>query len=106
MGIAVHKKDTMRVKEDIALASNKPNIHELLWNTVEVRGMDIRAENDKIGVKGELFIFALYRGDDDNNSLQWLEHSGSLLSGIGMCGLHCGYGAQHRCDHAPKQNWR
>ena len=75
MGIAVHKKDTMRVKEDIALASNKPNIHELLWNTVEVRGMDIRAENDKIGVKGELFIFALYRGDDDNNSLQWLEHS-------------------------------
>lgn len=75
MGIAVHKKDTMRVKEEIALASNKPNIYELLWDTVEVRGMDIRAENDKIAVKGELFLFALYRGDDDNNSLQWLEHS-------------------------------
>ena len=32
-------------------------------------------ENDKIGVKGELFVFALYSGNDDNNSLQWLEHS-------------------------------
>lgn len=75
MGAAVHKKDTMRVKEDIALSSNKPDIYELLWNTVEIRGLDIRAENDKIGVKGELFVFALYSGNDDNNSLQWLEHS-------------------------------
>lgn len=75
MGVAVHKRDTMRVKENLSLSSNKPDIYELLWNTVEVRGMDIRAENDMIGVKGELFVFALYRGNDDNNSLQWLEHS-------------------------------
>ena len=75
MSTAVHKKDIMRIKEDIALSSNKPDIYELLWDTVEVRGLDIRAENDKTGVKGELFLFALYRGNDDNNSLQWLEHS-------------------------------
>ena len=75
LGTVIHKKDTMRVKEDISLSSNKPDIYELLWNTVEVRGLDIRAENDKIAVKGELFVFALYSGNDDNNSLQWLEHS-------------------------------
>lgn len=75
MGLAVHKKDTMRVKEEIALASNKPNIYEMLWDTIEVRGLDIRAVDDKIMVKGELFIFVLYSGNDDNNSLQWLEHS-------------------------------
>ena len=68
MSTAVHKKDIMRIKEDIALSSNKPDIYELLWDTVEVRGLDIRAENDKTGVKGELFLFALYRGNDDNNS--------------------------------------
>lgn len=61
MGAAVHKKDTMRVKEDISLASNKPDIYQLLWNTVEIRGVDIRTEQDKIGVKGELFVFVLYR---------------------------------------------
>ena len=75
MSTAVHKKDIMRIKEDIVLSSNKPDIYELLWDTVEVRGLYIRAENDKTGVKGELFLFALYRGNDDNNSLQWLEHS-------------------------------
>ena len=75
MGICIHKKDTMRVKEEISLASNKPNIHELLWDTVEIRGVDIRAKSDRIAVKGELFLFVLYRGEDDNYSLQWLEHS-------------------------------
>ena len=75
MGICIHKKDAMRVKEEISLASNKPNIHELLWDTVEIRGVDIRAKSDKIAVKGELFLFVLYRGEDDNYSLQWLEHS-------------------------------
>ena len=75
MGTAIHKKDTMRVKEDISLASNKPDIYQLLWNTVEIRGLDIRTEQDKVAVKGELFVFILYRGNDDNNSLQWLEHS-------------------------------
>lgn len=75
MSAAVHKKDVMRVREDISLSSNKPDIYELLWSTVEVRGLDIRAENDKVGIKGELFLFALYRGNDDTNSLQWMEHS-------------------------------
>lgn len=75
MGLAVHKKDTMRMKEEITLASNKPNIAQIVWNTVEVRGLDIRTQEDKLEVKGEMFIFVLYAGDDEGNPLQWLEHS-------------------------------
>lgn len=75
LGLGVHKKDTMRVKKEVTLASNKPNIHEILWDDIEVRGLDIRAENDQIVVKGELFAFALYSGDDDNNPLEWVEQA-------------------------------
>lgn len=75
MSLIIHKKDTLRLKEEITLASNKPNIYEILWHTIEVRGMDIRCTADHILVKGELFIFVLYSGNDENNSLQWLEHS-------------------------------
>lgn len=75
MGLAIHKKDTMRMKEEIALASNKPNIAQVLWNTVEVRGLDIRPREDKLAVKGEMFIFVLYAGGDEGEPLQWLEHS-------------------------------
>lgn len=75
LSLAIHKKDTLRMKEEITLASNKPNIAELLWYTIEVRGLDLRSEENTIKAKGELFIFVLYEGDDENHSLQWLEYS-------------------------------
>lgn len=75
MSLHVHKKDTMRVKEDIQLVSNRPNIRELLWHTIEVRGIDLRPEDNVVKVKGELAVFVLYVGDDEGNPLQWLEYS-------------------------------
>lgn len=75
LSLAVHKKDTLRKKEEITLASNKPNIAELLWHTTEVRGLDLRPEDGVIKAKGELFVFVLYVGDDESGSLQWLEYS-------------------------------
>jgi len=65
----------MRIKKDVTLASYKPNIHDILWDDIEVRGLDIRAENDQVVVKGELFAFALYSGDDDSNPLEWVEQA-------------------------------
>ena len=75
MSLCVHKKDTLRVKDEIPLASNKPNIAEVLWSTVEVRGLDLRPEENKVKAKGELFVFVLYEGDDEGKPLQWLEYS-------------------------------
>ena len=75
MSFHVHKKDTMRVKEDIQLVSNRPNIRELLWHTIEARGIDLRPEDNVVKVKGELAVFVLYVGDDEGNPLQWLEYS-------------------------------
>lgn len=75
MSLMVHKKDTLRVKDEITLASNKPNISELLWHTIEVRGLDLRPEDNMIKARGELFVFVLYVGDDEGNPLQWLEYT-------------------------------
>ena len=75
LSLAVHKKDTLRLKEEISLASNKPNIAELLWSHIEVRGLDLRPEDNTVKAKGELAVFVLYSGDDEGNPLQWLEYS-------------------------------
>ena len=75
LSLVIHKKDTMRLKEEITLVSNKPNIAELLWYITEVRGLDLRPEENSVKAKGELFIFALYTGDDESGTLQWIEHS-------------------------------
>lgn len=75
LSLAIHKKDTLRLKEEITLVSNKPNIAELIWYTMEVRGLDLRPEENAVRAKGEIFVFALYTGDDEGGSLQWIEHS-------------------------------
>lgn len=49
----------MRLKEEITLVSNKPNIAELLWYTTEVRGLDLRPEENSVKAKGELFYFCI-----------------------------------------------
>lgn len=75
LGLGVYKKDTLRTKKEIVISSSKPNIHEILWNDIEIRGLDIRADENKVIAKGELFVFVLYAGDDENNPLQWVEQS-------------------------------
>ncbi len=75
LNLAVHRKDTFRTKQEITLASNKPNIAQLLWHNMEVRGVDLRAEENMIKVKGEIFLFVLYEGDDEGNPVQWLEYA-------------------------------
>ena len=75
MSLGVHKKDTMRIKEEITLNSNRPNISELLWYVAEVRGLELRPGDQVIRARGEIFVFALYEGDDGENPVQWLEYS-------------------------------
>lgn len=73
--LGIHKKDTLRVRKEMAVASNKPNIHEILWKDMEFRGLDIRTDEERVIIKGELFIFVLYAGVDEENPLQWLEQA-------------------------------
>ena len=75
MSLYVHKKDTMRIREDINLASNRPNIENVLWYTVEPRGIDLRPEENAVRAKGELSVFVLYAGGEEETPAQWLEYS-------------------------------
>ena len=73
--LGVHKKDTLRKKEEITIASNKPNIHQILWKDIQVRGLEMRAQEGKVTARGELSVFVLYVSDDEANPLQWLEQT-------------------------------
>lgn len=71
--LTVQKKDILRIKDEITLASNKPNIQEVLWKSIQLRGTDIRIVDGQLDIKGEFFIFVLYAGDDENGTMQWVE---------------------------------
>lgn len=75
LDLHLHSRDTIRIKEEFSLASNKPDIQEILWDTEDVRGLDVRAEEGRAIVKGELFVFVLYQDSNGSDTLEWLEYS-------------------------------
>ena len=52
----LHKKDTVRVREDVTISPGKPNIRRILWREVRLQGAEARQEDGKILVKGELAV--------------------------------------------------
>lgn len=71
--LKLSKRDTYRMKEEITLPSNKPNIREILWDTVQLRGLEFKLMENSISIKGEMLVFILYLPEEENEEVQWLE---------------------------------
>lgn len=82
LGICVHRKDTLRLKEEIVLPSNKQDVEHILWQDIQIRGLKLRCGEGEILYKGEMFVFLLYAGEDPASPPEWIEEivpvSGSL----------------------------
>lgn len=74
MQLEVQKKDILRLKEEVLIPPNKPDIGEILWDQVQLRNCRIQLREGSIFVQGNLFLFVLYSAADEQQSLQWLEH--------------------------------
>lgn len=73
--LAVNIRDNFRIRENVALASGKPDISELLWEDIDIRSINSRLTDDGISLNGELGIFIMYLPQEDNASVQWYETS-------------------------------
>lgn len=71
--IAVDKKDTFRIKDQVHLPSNKGNINEILYSELELRNPEVRLLENKFNVKGELLVFILYSSEDEENPVDYIE---------------------------------
>lgn len=67
------KKDTLRIRQELSLSSNKPNMDEILWSSVELRGISSHLKNGEIDVMGEALVYVLYSGAEEEDRLQWFE---------------------------------
>ncbi len=62
------------VRESVEIPAGKPTIREILRNDIKITGKDYKVTDDKIIVKGDLSISTLYNADDENGSIQFMEH--------------------------------
>ena len=54
--IIMNKKDIQRIKASVSLPAGKPNIKEILWNSMQLRDVDIRMMENKLSIRGGLFL--------------------------------------------------
>jgi len=73
--IQIHKKDIFRIKEEIAIPANKPNVLDILWDNAVIDSLDIKLTDDKIDLRGDIGIFVLYAGAEEKNPLPFFNTS-------------------------------
>lgn len=73
--IALRRKDTYRLKEEITLSGSKPAIDRILWTEMRLNGMATRPLDGKIHLEGALMVFVIYEGEGENSMIQWVEES-------------------------------
>ncbi len=84
--IAINKKDTYRFKDEINLPSNKGNIQEVLYSEVELRNPEARLLEDKFTIKGEILVFILYAGENEETPIEYYESELPFSSTIELNG--------------------
>lgn len=71
--VVLGKKDIQRIRAEVSLPAGKPNIREILWNSMQLRDVDVRMMEEKLMIRGELFLFVLYRSEDEQDPLQYYD---------------------------------
>lgn len=57
--IIMNKKDIQRIKASVSLPAGKPNIKEILWNSMQLRDVDIRMMENKLSIR-EVFSCSFF----------------------------------------------
>ncbi len=70
----VSKKETYKIKDELAIPSSKSNIMEILWYDCAIKNKEIRLLDDKINIKGSIALATLYAGESGENNLEFVEH--------------------------------
>ena len=73
--IAVRRKDTYRIKEELSLTGGKPNIGQLLWREMKLRDITVKPLDGRLHLDGELSVFVIYSAEDENMPMQWMEET-------------------------------
>ena len=71
--VAINKKDTYRIKDEITLPANKGNISSLLYQDIGLSNIEIRLLDERFTIKGEIPVFILYSSEDEENPMEYYE---------------------------------
>ncbi len=81
------RRDSYRIRDEINLPVNKPNVQTVLWKDMQLRGLEVRIQEERLALKGEVLVLIVYQGEEDQASLQWLEQTVPFHGTLDVNGL-------------------
>lgn len=71
--IVICKNDIFRLKEEVTLPSNYPNVFQILWNDVSLGDVEFKVQEEKLAISGDVHIFVLYEGEGEDRPCRTFE---------------------------------
>lgn len=71
--IAICKNDIFRLKEEVALPSNYPNVFQILWHNISLGDVEFKTMEEKLTVSGDIHLFLLYEGEGEDHPIRSFE---------------------------------
>lgn len=71
--IAIQKKDIFRIREELELPKNYPNVFQLLWESVTLGEIECRPLDEKLSIQGELQVFCMYEAEGGDSPIHYYE---------------------------------
>lgn len=73
--LAVCKKDIYRIRQEMNLSNNLPNMQEILWDSLGISNINFRMQPDRIAIQGELHVFVLFEGEGEEKPIRFYENT-------------------------------
>ena len=71
--LLVVRRDICRQTSEAVLPSSKPNIREILWQSMQLRNVESRLTEGNIRFSGEILVSILYNDEEEGEHLSWYE---------------------------------
>lgn len=86
--VAASSKDIMKLKEDVEIPANKPNIGSVLWDQVTFTELASRATDMGVHISGRMDIFVIYKPDDEALPVQYVSAAREFQDTISCDGIN------------------
>ncbi|MBR1853914.1 MAG: DUF3794 domain-containing protein [Lachnospiraceae bacterium] len=83
--IVICKNDIFRIRDEVTLPANYPNISRILWSTVWPGDVEFKVMSEKIALQGEVQLFVLYEGEGEERPIRSYE---TVVPFAGMLDCH------------------
>ncbi|MGN1147709.1 MAG: SPOCS domain-containing protein [Lachnospiraceae bacterium] len=71
--IAIQKNDIFRIREEINLPQNYPNIFHIIWDDVTLEEVEFKPLAESISIQGDVRVFVLYEGEGEEMPIRTYE---------------------------------